>query len=71
MSTAGPDGAVDQPEPEIPLLLGTVAFQSYAGVRLPGPAILTSDADIAQDSQSVVKHTAACPKSSNCCGRST
>lgn len=52
MSTAGPDGAVDQPDPEIPLLLGTVAFQTYAGYYLYGsPALrsLSSDADIAQD----------------------
>ncbi|WP_310423653.1 GSU2403 family nucleotidyltransferase fold protein [Mycoplana sp. BE70] len=34
------------------VLIGTTAFQTYAGilsVRLPGPTIMTGDADIAQD----------------------
>ncbi|MDI7864980.1 GSU2403 family nucleotidyltransferase fold protein [Rhizobiaceae bacterium n13] len=34
------------------VLIGTVAFQTYAGilsVRLPGPLLMTGDADIAQD----------------------
>lgn len=34
------------------ILIGTIAFQTYAGVlsvRLPGHSIMTGDADVAQD----------------------